>query len=213
MVEFKIKAPTNAPLPDTNIDPVNWCELPEFNPNMFEPLEYTILDVIVCTTNVCATIVPVAVRDPVMVWEPLNWFDPVVANDPVRAFIAATDDDVRANDDVVANEPVIDSFDVKRAANEPDATTNADDVDSLFVMREANEDESVDTVNILDISEPFSEIEPVNIGLCISIYYCFRINIILLLIVLFVVPNRKLFLLVFQCNLMINILLRFYILD
>ena len=70
---------------------------------MFEPLEYTTLDVTVCTTNVCAIIVPVAVSDPVMVCDPENAFEPVVAYEPVLA-----------------------SFDATRAANELDAVLNED---------------------------------------------------------------------------------------
>ena len=87
---------------------------------------------------------------------------------------------VRPNDlnrNVVTYCDEVDSVFVIRFENEPDVVTYADDVDSLFVMRDANEDESVDTVDTCDISVPFNEIEPVNIGLCISIYYCFRINI------------------------------------
>jgi hypothetical protein len=92
---------------------------------MFEPELYSTLLVIVCTTNVWAVIVPVAVNDPVMVCDPVNAFEPVVANDPVLAITAFTlpsfDDVYEVNDDVVANDPVTDCklFTLDVDANDP----------------------------------------------------------------------------------------------
>jgi hypothetical protein len=56
---------------------------------MFEPLEYIIEEVTVCTLIVCAIIVPVVVKlplcktDPVIVCVPTNVLEPVVAYEPV----------------------------------------------------------------------------------------------------------------------------------
>ena len=125
-----------------------------------------------------------------MTWLPIKKLEPVVANDPVRASFDAiradNDPDAVIKADAVASAAVtlvdkepdavtraeaVTSVAVVLVENEPDAKINADEVDSVNVIRDANEDESLDTVDICDISVPFNDIEPVNMGLCISIYY------------------------------------------
>jgi hypothetical protein len=97
----------------------------------------------VCTTNVCATIVPVAVKLPVMVCDPSNRFDPVVAKDPVRAsfeeILPTNDPEAATKADEVA------SAAVTLVESEPDVETYSDDVNSVFVMRDDNEAENADT--------------------------------------------------------------------
>ena len=107
----------------------------------------------VCTTNVCATIVPVAVKEPDIVCDPANTFDPVVAYDPVLA-----------------------SFDTILAANEPDAVINCDAVASVEVIRDDSDEEKPDTsvgnpaiepenepvIPAVDEIEPVTEIPPLS---------------------------------------------------
>jgi len=52
--------------------PVNVCVLELNDPKLVEPVIAEILEVIVCTTNVVAVIVPVAVRLPDVVKEPVT---------------------------------------------------------------------------------------------------------------------------------------------
>ena len=69
--------------------PVNWWVLEVNVPNLVDPVMKFWDDVITCTTNVCAVIVPLELilpeilSEPVIVWLPTNVLLPVVANEAV----------------------------------------------------------------------------------------------------------------------------------
>ena len=68
--------------PVTLTEPVSICVFDKSLPNIFDPLEYTTEEDIVCTTNFCAVIVPVnKALDPLI--SPLT--TNVLANDDVCA--------------------------------------------------------------------------------------------------------------------------------
>ena len=63
--------------------PVNVCVFDTEFPNIFDPLEYTTEEVIVCTTNVCAVIVLVDVILPDTLSDPDNTVLPIVVAEPL----------------------------------------------------------------------------------------------------------------------------------
>jgi hypothetical protein len=81
----------NCILPLTKTLPVNWCVSAAIDPNLVLPVTKSTLDVIVCTTIVCAVNVPATVK--------------LFANDAVTAETAFDADCAKAtNDAVEANE-------------------------------------------------------------------------------------------------------------
>ena len=98
-VPLEVMFPAIAKDPVINTLPVNVWELPNKFPKIFDPLEYTILEVTVCTFIVCAIIVPVVVKlpdcntEPEIVWVPIKVFEPVVA----KLLVLLFKDDVYVN--------------------------------------------------------------------------------------------------------------------
>ena len=67
-------------LPVIKTLPVNWCVLVlNDDPNLVDPVTKSTLDVIVCTTNVCAVIEPVTIKLLFTVWIPAKVLLLVVA--------------------------------------------------------------------------------------------------------------------------------------
>jgi hypothetical protein len=68
--------PFTLKLPVILTEPVNSWVLVDSEPNLVEPVIKLTLDVIVCTTSVCAVIGPVTVKLPVIVASPDSLVDP-----------------------------------------------------------------------------------------------------------------------------------------
>ena len=99
--------PFTANDPVTVTLPVNSCVLVNKLPNLVDPVTNSTDDVIVCTTNLCAVIVPVDVMSPSTIIEPVWKYEPVNEIISISAENNVPGSPIIPTDPVIPNDPVI----------------------------------------------------------------------------------------------------------